>query len=165
MRVLLQRVTQATVTAHTKPNALHSEAADRPNNTHHQSIAHGLVLLTGIADDDTEALADRMADKIANLRIFNDDEGKFNRSLLDVAGGVLIVSQFTLFANARKGRRPSFTGAGKPDHAAPLCDYFAQSFRNLGVDPVAAGVFGAHMQVEIHNQGPVTLWLDSKQLF
>ncbi len=149
MRVLLQRVTSGSVTVD-----------DRVVGR----IGPGLVLLTGIGHDDDEALVDRMAEKIANLRIFNDDEGKFNRSLIDVAGGVLIVSQFTLFADARKGRRPSFTDAGRPEHASPLCDRFAEAFRTMNISPVATGVFGASMQVTIHNDGPVTIWLDSNEV-
>lgn len=146
MRVLLQRVTAGSV-------AVDGAIVGR--------IDAGLVLLTGIGHSDTAAVVERMAEKIANLRIFNDDEGKFNRSLLDVAGGVLIVSQFTLYADARKGRRPSFTEAGRPELASPLCDHFAAAFRSLNVSPVATGVFGASMQVAIHNDGPVTIWLDS----
>lgn len=146
MRVLLQRVTAGSV-------AVDGQIVGR--------IDAGLVLLTGIGHNDTAAIVERMAEKIANLRIFNDDEGKFNRSLLDVAGGVLIVSQFTLYADARKGRRPSFTDAARPELASPLCDLFAATFRSLNVNRVATGVFGASMQVEIHNDGPVTIWLDS----
>jgi D-tyrosyl-tRNA(Tyr) deacylase len=149
MRVLLQRVTSAAVTA---------------DGSVVGCIERGLVLLTGIGPADTSAIVERMAEKIANLRIFNDEEGKFNRSLLDVAGGVLVVSQFTLFADARKGRRPSFTDAARPELAAPLCDHFAAAFGALRIAPVATGVFGASMQVQIHNDGPVTLWLDSAEL-
>jgi len=146
MRVLLQRVSRASVTVAGNVNG---------------AIDQGLVLLVGIGPGDGQAQADRMADKIVNLRIFNDEAGKFNRSLLDVGGGVLVVSQFTLYADARKGRRPSFTDAAAPDVASPLCDYFAAKLRELGVTQVGTGVFGAHMDVEIHNDGPVTIWLDS----
>ena len=127
-------------------------------------IDHGLVLLLGVGACDTQAHADKLADKVVNLRIFNDDDGKFNRSLLDVGGEALVVSQFTLYANARKGRRPSFTDAAAPDIASPLCDYFVQRLRTLGVRHVAAGVFAAHMDVQIHNDGPVTIWLDTEDL-
>ncbi len=127
-------------------------------------IDHGLVLLLGVGACDTQVHADKLADKVVNLRIFNDDDGKFNRSLLDVGGEALVVSQFTLYANARKGRRPSFTEAAAPDTASPLCDYFAQRLRMLGVGHVATGVFAAHMDVQIHNDGPVTIWLDTDDL-
>jgi len=149
MRVILQRVTSGSV-------AVDGRIVGQ--------IAHGLVLLAGIGHDDTISIVDRMAEKIAMLRIFNDDEGKFNRSLLDVAGGALVVSQFTLFADARKGRRPSFTDAARPEIASPLCDRFADALRKLGVSPVATGVFGASMHVDIQNDGPVTIWLDSREL-
>lgn len=149
MRVLLQRVTAGSVTVEGQIVG---------------QIERGLVLLTGIGPGDSEAIVRRMADKVANLRIFSDAEGKFNLSLLDVAGGALVVSQFTLFADARKGRRPSFSEAGKPELAAPLCERFAEALRGLGVRHVATGRFGAHMDVAIHNDGPVTLWLDSVEL-
>ncbi len=149
MRVLLQRVSAGSVTVDGQIVG---------------QIERGLVLLTGIGPDDNEAIVQRMADKVANLRIFSDAQGRFNLSLLDVAGGALVVSQFTLFADARKGRRPSFSDAGRPEAAAPLCDRFAESLRSLGVQHVATGRFGAHMDVVIHNDGPVTLWLDSREL-
>lgn len=149
MRVLLQRVTSGRV-------VVDGETVG--------SIGRGLVLLVGIAATDTEAVVSRMAEKVAQLRIFNDDAGKFNRSLLDTAGGALVVSQFTLYADARKGRRPSFTDAARPDLASPLCDVFAARLRALGVEPVATGRFGAAMAVDIHNDGPVTIWLDSDEL-
>ena len=122
------------------------------------------MMLLGVGPADTQADADRLAEKAVNLRIFSDDAGKFNRSLLDVGGGALVVSQFTLYADARKGRRPSFSDAAPPDIAKPLCDYFAQRLRDAGVKAVATGVFGAHMHVEIHNDGPVTIWLDSADM-
>ncbi len=146
MRVLLQRVNRGSVTVDGQVTG---------------AIEHGLVLLVGVGDGDTETHADRLADKVANLRIFNDDDGKFNRSLLDVGGGALVVSQFTLFADAKKGRRPSFIDAAPPEVAQPLCDYFADRLRAIGVNPVATGIFGAHMHVEIHNDGPVTIMLDT----
>jgi D-tyrosyl-tRNA(Tyr) deacylase len=146
MRVLLQRVTQASVTVDGRITG---------------AIDHGLVLLIGVGQADEPRHADRLADKVVNLRIFNDDDGKFNRSLLDVGGGALVVSQFTLFADSRKGRRPGFTDAAPPDVAKPLCEYFADKLRQLGVGRIGCGVFGAHMDVEIHNDGPVTIWLDT----
>ncbi len=149
MRVLLQRVTRASVTV---------------DGTVVGSIDAGLALLVGVGGLDAGSDADKLADKVANLRIFNDDQGKFNRSLLDVGGGALVVSQFTLYADTRRGRRPSFTDAARPDLAAPLCDHFADRLRRLGVQPVEIGVFGAAMDVEIHNAGPVTIWLDSANL-
>ena len=149
MRVLLQRVTQASVTVDDKVVG---------------QIGHGLALFVGVGGDDEEGDADKLADKVAHLRIFNDDAGKFNQSLRDVDGSALVVSQFTLYADCRKGRRPSFTDAGPPDRAAPLCDYFANRLRDLGVQHVATGRFGAHMVVNIVNDGPVTIWLDSESL-
>ena len=149
MLILLQRVTRATVEVDGQIVG---------------GIDRGYLLLVGVAHDDTHAVADRMAEKIVNLRLFNNDAGKFDQSLLDVAGGALVVSQFTLFADCRKGRRPSFTDAGRPDHASPLCDYFADKLKQLGVTPVATGRFGAHMQVDPCNDGPVTVWLDSRAI-
>jgi D-tyrosyl-tRNA(Tyr) deacylase len=149
MRVLLQRVNRATVTVEGQITG---------------QIAHGLCLFVGVGEGDTQAQADRLAEKVVNLRIFNDEEGKFNRSLLDVAGGALVVSQFTLYADPRKGRRPSFSAAARPEVASPLCDYFTDKLRELGVKDIGRGVFGAHMHVEIHNDGPVTIWLDSAEL-
>jgi len=128
------------------------------------AIEHGAVLLVGTGTDDTLAHVDKLANKVAHLRVFNDDEGKFNRSLLDVGGAVLVVSQFTLYADARRGRRPSFTDAARPDVAQPLIDAFVQRLRDLGVTDVQTGRFGASMQVTIHNDGPVTIWLDSDDL-
>jgi D-aminoacyl-tRNA deacylase len=149
MRVLLQRVTAGSV------------SVDGQTVGH---IGHGLVLLVGAGQRDTQDQADRLIEKVAHLRVFNDEAGKFNRSLLDVGGGALVVSQFTLYADARKGRRPSFTDAARPEVAAPLIDYFAQGLRRLGVAPVETGRFGAMMHVTIENDGPVTIWLDSDEL-
>ena len=149
MRVLLQRVTQGSVT-------IESETVGK--------IDAGLVLLVGIGQEDTTPILEKMADKIVGLRIFNDEQGKFNRSLLDVTGSVLVVSQFTLFADCRKGRRPSFTDAGKPDHASPLCDAFVDCLKARGVSRVETGQFGASMKVDLCNDGPVTIWLDSDEL-
>ncbi len=124
------------------------------------SIGRGLVVLLGIAADDDEPAAQRLAAKIARLRIFPDDEGKFDRSLLDVGGEALVVSQFTLIADTAKGNRPSFTGAARPETAEPLYDAFCAELRTLGVQ-VATGVFGTRMQVELVNDGPVTIVLDT----
>ena len=151
MRVLLQRVSRGCVTVDDKVVG---------------RVQTGYVLLVGVGKDDSEADADRLAKKIVGLRLFGSEQGgsrsHFDRSLLDIGGGVLVVSQFTLYGDARKGRRPSFTGAAAPQIAAPLCEYFAQQLRKLGVPDVAVGQFGAAMNVEIHNDGPVTIWLASE---
>jgi D-tyrosyl-tRNA(Tyr) deacylase len=120
----------------------------------------GLVVLLGVGPADGEAEARLMAEKIAGLRIFADAEGKINLSVLDVGGGALVISQFTLFADVRRGRRPGFTGAAPPEVAAPLVERVMEALRALGV-PVAGGRFGAHMRVELVNDGPVTIWLDT----
>jgi D-tyrosyl-tRNA(Tyr) deacylase len=146
VKALLQRVNQASV-------SVGSEEVGR--------IGRGLVVLLGVASGDTEGDAQYLVSKIINLRIFADDAGKFNRSALEVQGELLLVSQFTLLADARKGRRPSFTGAAPPDRAEALFDYFVAQSRASGLK-VATGRFQAHMQVTIHNDGPVTLMLDSR---
>ncbi len=122
--------------------------------------APGLVILLGVGPEDGEAQARLMADKIAGLRIFADDQGKINLSLRDIAGGALVVSQFTLYADVRRGRRPGFTGAALPDAAAPLVERVMDELRTLGV-PVQGGRFGADMQVELVNDGPMTIVLDT----
>lgn len=122
-------------------------------------IANGLVILVGVGHGDGESQAAWLAEKIANLRIFEDAEGKMNLSVRDVGGSALVVSQFTLYADSQKGRRPSFVEAALPDVAAPLVDKFVEMIRQQGV-PAGVGVFGAHMLVEIHNDGPVTIWLE-----
>jgi D-tyrosyl-tRNA(Tyr) deacylase len=127
-------------------------------------IGPGLVVLLGAGHDDGQAEADRLADKIANLRIFADAEGKTNLSVLDVDGEALVISQFTLYADCRKGRRPSFVHAALPDVAAPLVDHFAERLRRAGIRRVESGEFGAKMLVEIHNDGPFTIFLDSDEL-
>ena len=144
MRAVVQRVNQASVTV---------------DNQVVGHIGRGLLVLLGIKTNDTEAEAKWMAQKIARLRIFADDEGKFNLSLRDVEGSVLVVSQFTLYGDARKGRRPSFSDAAPPDLAEPLVNRFIELLRAEEL-PVETGVFGALMQVEIHNDGPVTLILE-----
>jgi D-tyrosyl-tRNA(Tyr) deacylase len=124
------------------------------------SIGPGVCVLLGIADGDVEDDVVRLAEKIAKLRIFPNDEGKFDRSLLDTGGAALVVSQFTLIADTAKGNRPSFSGAARPELAEPLYERFCDTLRALGVD-VATGVFGAHMQVELVNDGPVTIALEA----
>jgi D-tyrosyl-tRNA(Tyr) deacylase len=123
-------------------------------------INTGLVILLGIGPRDGEDQARLLADKIAHLRIFEDEQGKMNRSLLELGGQAIVVSQFTLYADTRKGRRPSFTDAALPDIARPLVDRFAQLLRELGVS-TQTGEFGAHMQLEIINDGPVTIWMEA----
>lgn len=122
-------------------------------------IGPGLVILLGIGQADNEAAARALAEKIANLRIFEDAQGKMNLSILDAGGGAIVVSQFTLYADTRKGRRPSFVDAALPDLARPLVDRFAQLLTGLGV-PTQQGEFGAHMLVEIDNDGPVTIVIE-----
>jgi D-tyrosyl-tRNA(Tyr) deacylase len=122
-------------------------------------IGAGLVVLLGVGGGDTEADATRLAGKIARLRIFEGDSGKFDRSLVDTGGAALVVSQFTLIADTRKGTRPDFSTAARPEVAEPLYDRFCDSLRELGV-PVQTGVFGARMAVELVNDGPVTIILD-----
>lgn len=122
-------------------------------------IGKGLLILLGIGHGDGEGQAEFLAEKIANLRIFEDEQGKTNLSVLDVKGEAIVVSQFTLYADARKGRRPSFTDAALPEAAEPLVQRFVELLRKQGV-PTQTGKFGAHMEVEIHNNGPVTVWLE-----
>jgi len=123
------------------------------------AIGQGVVALVGVTHGDTEEQAEWLAHKIAGLRIFEDSEGKMNAGLLDVGGAALVISQFTLYADARKGRRPGFSDAALPDVAEPLVGRFAQTLRDQGV-PVETGVFGAQMLVEIYNDGPVTILLE-----
>jgi D-aminoacyl-tRNA deacylase len=120
----------------------------------------GVLVLVGVATDDAPGAAARLADKVARLRIFANDEGRFDRSLLDVGGQALVVSQFTLLANTRKGNRPSFTDAAQPEHAQLLVEAFATGLETAGIR-VGRGVFGAHMQVSLVNDGPVTVVLDA----
>jgi D-tyrosyl-tRNA(Tyr) deacylase len=124
------------------------------------AIGAGLVVLLGVGPDDTEAVADDLARKAAELRIFRDGEGRTNRSLLDVGGAALVVSQFTLYADTRRGRRPGFTGSAAPDLAERLYTRFADALRGLGIT-VETGRFGAEMAVELVNDGPFTIWLDT----
>ncbi len=127
------------------------------------TIDDGLAILLGVGPDDTEVVADDLARKAAELRIFRDDEGRTNRSLLDVGGSALVVSQFTLYADTRRGRRPGFIGAAPPELAERLYERFATTLRSLGVT-VATGRFGAEMAVELVNDGPFTIWLDTDAL-
>jgi D-aminoacyl-tRNA deacylase len=131
----------------------------RASSTPGGSIGPGLCILLGIAEGDDEAAAVRLAEKTARLRIFQNDDGKFDRSLLDTGGSALVVSQFTLIADAAKGNRPSFSRAARPKAAEPLYERFAAALRDLGID-VETGVFGARMAVELVNDGPVTIVLE-----
>jgi D-aminoacyl-tRNA deacylase len=148
MRALLQRVSRASVTVDEQVVG---------------QIGQGLLVFLGIGQEDSEAQIKPLADKIVHLRIFEDAAGKMNLSLLDIGGEVLVVSQFTLYADARKGRRPSFTDAAPPAIAEPLVERFKAALASHSI-PVAGGVFGAHMDVALINDGPVTIWLDSEQL-
>ncbi len=127
-------------------------------------IEKGLLVLLGIEQGDLENDADYLSDKIMNLRIFEDEKGKMNLSLLDIHGEMMVVSQFTLLGDCRKGKRPSFTGAENPDRARLLCDYFIQKTKNK-IGRIAHGEFQAMMSIELINNGPVTMLLDSKRLF
>ena len=128
------------------------------------SIGKGLVVLLGVGGDDTEEDADYLAEKVANLRIFEDAEGKMNLSCCNIGGEVLVVSQFTLYGDCRKGRRPSFTAAAEPQRANYLYEYFIKKLKEFGIK-VKTGKFREEMLVEIHNHGPVTMLLDSKKVF
>lgn len=128
------------------------------------SIDRGLMVLLGVKKGDTLKDAEYIMDKIGNLRIFSDNEGKMNRSLLDINGEILMVSQFTLLGDTRRGRRPGFSDAALPETALPMFDYCVQYLRDMGIR-VATGQFGADMQVSIENDGPVTILLDSEKLF
>jgi D-aminoacyl-tRNA deacylase len=144
MRALLQRVTKASVTV---------------DGQSISAIRKGLLILLGVGHGDGEEQAKFLAEKIANLRVFEDEQGRTNLSILDVKGEAIVVSQFTLYADTRKGRRPSFIDAALPDVAEPLVNLFVELLRGHGI-PTRTGKFGAHMQVEIHNDGPVTIWLE-----
>jgi D-tyrosyl-tRNA(Tyr) deacylase len=140
VRAVIQRVSQARVT---------------PGG----AVGRGLCVLLGVAEGDTDADADRLAGKVARLRVFENEDGKFDRSLGDVGGEALVVSQFTLIADTAKGNRPSFSGAGRPDLAEPLYERFCEALAAEGI-PVARGVFGARMELELVNDGPVTIVVD-----
>lgn len=149
MRAVVQRVSRAKVTV---DDAVSGE------------ISHGLMILLGVGREDTPAVAAALAEKAANLRIFEDENEKMNRSLLDVEGAALVVSQFTLYGDARGGRRPSFIAAAPPEQARALYEVFCDALRQLGLT-VATGVFQAMMSVELTNEGPVTILLDSDKTF
>jgi len=150
MRAVVQRVSEASVTV---------------NGEIVGQISAGLCVLLGAGEGDGEAEVRYIADKVANLRIFADDAGKMNRSVLDTAGGVLTVSQFTLYGDARKGRRPAFLGALEPGRAEELYDQFVARLRSAGVADVATGQFRTQMSVQLINDGPVTILLDSSKMF
>lgn len=149
MRVILQRVSSAGV---------------KIDGKQVPKIGQGLMILLGVCDADEKAQADYLCEKVANLRIFADDEGKMNRSALDVDGEVIIVSNFTLYADCKKGRRPSYVKAGNPAYAEQLYDYFVERMKNTGVSKVETGSFGADMELTIVNDGPVTIFLDTDEL-
>lgn len=149
MRAVVQRVSRARVTVEGRVTG---------------EIGSGLMILLGVGREDTSAIAASMAEKVANLRIFEDDQGKMNRSLLDVKGAALVVSQFTLYGDARGQRRPSFISAAQPEKAKALYEEFTLAMQNLGVS-VATGIFQAMMSVELVNEGPVTILLDSEKTF
>ena len=144
MRAIIQRVKSGKVSVNSQTVA---------------EIGHGLVILLGIGRSDGEDQAGFLAEKIASLRIFEDEDGKFNLSILDKGGEAIVVSQFTLYADTRKGRRPSFTEAARPEVAGPLVEKFLEYLRRRGI-PTQTGIFGAHMLVEIENDGPVTILLE-----
>ena len=148
MRIVLQRVKQSAVSI---------------DGACHGAIEKGFLALVGFCPTDTEAVLPKLIDKLVHLRVFEDENGKMNRSLLDIGGSVLSVSQFTLYADCRKGRRPSFTGAARPELAEPLYEAFNARLREAGVH-VETGVFGSDMQVSLVNDGPVTILLDSSEL-
>ncbi|MBQ3330877.1 MAG: D-tyrosyl-tRNA(Tyr) deacylase [Ruminococcus sp.] len=149
MKAVIQRVTRVSVT-------VDGETVS--------AIDNGLLIFLGVAEGDTPRDAEVLADKIANLRIFSDSDDKMNLSLLTVEGAALVVSQFTLCADCRKGRRPDFFGAAKPDTANELYEYFCERIKNAGVSDVQKGIFGADMKVELLNDGPVTILIDSGDL-
>lgn len=148
MRALIQRVARASVTI---------------DGAVHGSIGQGFLVLLGITDGDTADDAVYLADKVVRLRVFTDEDDKMNRSLADVGGGILIVSQFTLYGDCKKGNRPSFTAAARPETAIPLYEAFIARCRESGL-PVETGEFGADMKVDLLNDGPVTLWMDTAQM-
>ncbi len=145
MRAIIQRVQKASVTVSGKRIA---------------DIGNGLLILLGVGKEDNNEKAQLLAEKISHLRIFSDEQGKMNLSILETGGSVIVVSQFTLFGDARKGNRPSFTDAASPEIASPLCAKFVESLQQKGI-PTQTGEFGAHMLVEILNDGPVTISLEN----
>lgn len=147
MRALTQRVTEASVTI---------------DNEIYSNINHGLLILLGIEDADTEEDIEWLTKKVSQLRIFNDENDVMNRSVLDVEGECLVVSQFTLHAQTKKGNRPSYIKASKPDFAVPMYEKFVKALEQKVGKPVKTGIFGADMKVALLNDGPVTIWIDSK---
>lgn len=148
MKIIVQKVSHSNVVINNKTNG---------------QIQKGFMVLVGFTHDDTTAIIDKMVDKMINLRIFEDENGKMNLSLKDVNGSILSISQFTLYADCKKGRRPSFIDAAKPDLAIPLYDYFNQKIKQYDIH-VETGIFGADMKVTLLNDGPVTIILDSKEI-
>ncbi|MBS5450618.1 MAG: D-tyrosyl-tRNA(Tyr) deacylase [Coriobacteriia bacterium] len=159
MRALIQRVNHARVTALSEGAPAEDTGAWEQTG----AIERGFLILLGVGQQDTEAQADKLWSKISKLRIFDDEAGKTNLALADVSGQVMVVSQFTLYADCRKGNRPSFTNAGAPAEATRLYEYFCDLVRrDLG--SVATGTFGAHMRIDLENDGPFTVWLDTDAL-
>lgn len=148
MRIVIQRVKRSAVTI---------------NGQERREIGQGMCVLVGVTHDDSESCADWLAEKMAGLRIFEDSDGKINLSLQDIGGEVLIVSQFSLYASCVKGRRPGFTDAAKPEHAENIYNYFVKKVRSLGLKNIQTGEFGANMEVEIINDGPLTFIIDSPE--
>ena len=148
MKIVLQRVKEASVTI---------------DGEIHGAIGKGYMILVGFNEEDNHEIIDRLVEKVIHLRVFEDENQKMNRSLLDVEGSILSISQFTLYADCRKGRRPSFINAAKPDISSPLYDYFNECVRNQGIH-VEKGIFGADMKCALINDGPVTIVLDSDEL-
>ena len=149
MRILIQRVMSANVVVAGSVTG---------------AIDNGLLLLVGVTHADTESMENRMADKIVKLRIFGDEKGLMNRSVIDIDGSLLAVSQFTLYADAKHGNRPSYTDAARPEQASPAFDRLVAKLASRLGKPVPTGVFGADMKVTLVNDGPVTIWLDSEKL-
>lgn len=148
MKIVLQRVKEASITI---------------DGEIHGAIGKGYMILVGFNEEDNHEIIDRLVEKMIHLRVFEDENQKMNRSLLDVEGSILSISQFTLYADCRKGRRPSFINAAKPDISSPLYDYFNECLRNQGIH-VETGIFGADMKCALINDGPVTIVLDSDEL-
>ena len=149
MRILIQRVMSANVVAEGSVTG---------------AIDNGLLLLVGVTHADTESIEDHMADKVVKLRIFSDEKGLMNRNVIDIGGSLLAISQFTLYADAKHGNRPSYTNAARPEQASPAFDRFVAKLASRLGKPVPTGVFGADMKVTLVNDGPVTIWLDSEKL-
>ncbi len=149
MKAVIQRVTECSVTVEGKITG---------------QIKDGFLILLGVEQEDTKIQAEKLSAKIAGLRIFTDENDKMNLSLADIGGGVLVVSNFTLCANCRKGRRPNFEAAARPETAEPLYEYFCECMHKNGIETVERGIFGADMKVSLLNDGPVTLVIDTKDL-